>query len=65
MTVRYVAKDPRTGVHLRDATADEIASYIARNAGKAPFDKPVRIGPVLIDTYTEPGGSHVPGRFLT
>jgi len=49
----FVAIDPKTGIHLRDATELEIAAYNAQER-KAPFDRAVRVGDVLVDTYTGP-----------
>ena len=63
MNAKYVAVDPKTGQHLRDATQDEIFSYIETNP-PYPFDKAVLVDDVLIDLYTGPGRSHTPGRFL-
>lgn len=63
ITLTMVAIDPITRLHLREATTEETAAYWANNR-PAPFDRPVRVGDVVIDTYTGPGGSHIPGRFL-
>lgn len=41
-----VAIDPKTGLHLRRATEAEAAQYLG---------KPIRVGEVLIDSYTGPG----------
>lgn len=51
---RHVAVCPATGVHLREATREERAAYESQSS-KAPFDKPVRVGDVLIDVHTGPG----------
>jgi hypothetical protein len=64
----YVAVCPRTGLHLRDATDAEAAVYRAQRiehpSGAGAFRKAVRVGEVLVDEDTGPGGSHTPGRFL-
>ncbi len=63
-TVRtFVAIDPATALHLRAATSAEIAAFEAANPRTA-FERPIMVGNVLIDSYTGPGGSHTPGRFL-
>jgi hypothetical protein len=62
MTRTFVAVCPSTGVHLRPATAAEVAAYDAANPPR-PFDRPVRVGRVLIDEDTGPGLSHIPNRF--
>lgn len=60
--IKYVAKCPATGRHLRDATAEEIAAYNSQPGPGAPgsfrreaFRKAVLVREVLIDTYTGPG----------
>ena len=60
----YVAISPTTGLHLRPATAREKAAYLRENA-KRPLTREgaVKVGRVLIVTYTGPGESHIPGRF--
>lgn len=63
ITLTMVAIDPVTRLHLREATTEEATAYWANNP-PAPFDRPVRVGDVVIDTCTGPGGSHIPGRFL-
>jgi len=60
---RFVAVDPKTGAHLRRATLSEAKRYV-RQPGRPAFKQPVRVGEVLIDLDTGPGGSHTPGRFL-
>lgn len=65
----YVAIDPKTGRHVRKATAKEIATYKSSNVRSGTrvnrsFDHPVRVGNFLIDLYAGPGQSHTPGRFL-
>ena len=63
-TIRtFVAIDPATALHLRPATSAEIAAFAAANPRTA-FERPIRVGDVLIDSYMGPGGSHTPGRFL-
>ena len=63
-TVRtFVAIDPATALHLRAATDAEIAAFTTANPRTA-FERPTRVGDVLIDSYMGPGGSHIPGRFL-
>jgi hypothetical protein len=59
----FVALCPRTGVHLRPATAEEEGAYRAQER-RPPFDRPVRVGDVIIDLDSGPGLSHTPGRFL-
>ncbi len=67
---RFVAIDPQTGQHLRRAKPHEVREFRKANMGrKRPFshhsfDQPVRVGDVLITTYTGPGQWHIPGRFL-
>lgn len=57
----YVAIDPATGAHLRNATDAEIAAYLAQRQTRpasrqqACFDRPVRVGDVTIYLYTGPG----------
>lgn len=51
-----VARNPHGGGLLRSATAEEITAYYADNA-PAPFDRPVRVGAVLVDIYTGPGSN--------
>ena len=55
----YVAIDAKTGLHLRAATADEVAAYlaapIAHPSGLESFRTPARVGAVLIDEDTGPG----------
>lgn len=55
--MKYVVKCPKTGRHLREATLEERSAYDAQET-KAPFDRPVRVGEVLVDTYTGPGLWH-------
>lgn len=56
---RYVAIDPRTGLHLREATAAERRAYeaqrIAHPSGHPSFRRPIRRGDVLIDEDAGPG----------
>lgn len=59
----FVAIDPVTSLHLRAATDAEIAAFTAANPRTA-FERPTRVGAVLVDSYMGPGGSHIPGRFL-
>lgn len=47
---KYVAIDPKTGLHLREATKDEIKSFCELGAESC-----TRIGDVLVDTYYGPG----------
>lgn len=63
MNAKFVAVDPKTGCHLREATQDEIFTYLESNPPR-PFDKAVLVDNVLVYPYTGPGGSHTPGRFL-
>lgn len=44
----YVAIDPTTGRHLRDATSDEVAAYEAQPARAPVMRRPLRLGPVTI-----------------
>ena len=60
----YVAIDPCTGLHLRAATAAEMASYLAQpvrgdvaKVHHAAFRQPVRVGAVLIDADFGPGSN--------
>jgi hypothetical protein len=63
---KFVAVCPKTGIHLREATAEETAAYFAqpvRFPGKpdvfnAAFLKAHRVGDVLVDMDTGPGGWH-------
>lgn len=59
----FVAIDPVTALHLRAATDAEVVAFTAANPRTA-FERPTRVGDVLIDSYMGPGGSHTPGRFL-
>jgi len=61
----FVAMSPKTGLHLRKATAKERAAYLRENA-KRPLTRrgSVLVGKVLIDEDFGPGASHIPGRFL-
>lgn len=52
--IKLVAVDPVTGLHVRNATTDEAAAYLAQPVAKA-FRKPVRVGAVLVDEDTGPG----------
>lgn len=62
----FVAVCPKTGIHLREATAEETAAYFAQpvkfpgksNMFNAAFLKSVRVGDVLVAMYTGPGGWH-------
>ena len=51
---KVVAVDPKTGLHVRTATASERAAYFGRPIAHA-FHKPVRVGEYLIDEDTGPG----------
>lgn len=54
----YRAVCPRTGEHLRDATADEIDEYQIVNASRHPNRTGlVRVGDVLIAEWHGPGAS--------
>lgn len=70
-TDKFVAIDPQDGSLLRDATESEIEAYRQGNSGRkgafasSAFDRPKRVGEVLIDRYTGPGQWHIPGRFLS
>lgn len=46
----FVAIDPATGCHLRDATSAERDAYLAQDLPPA-FRAPVRVGDVLVDEY--------------
>jgi len=63
-TAKLVAICPRTGAHLRDATAQEADAYELGNADKRArcFFEPVRMGEVTIEEYTGPGQNqwHLP-----
>ena len=52
---RFVAVDPATGCHVRDATAEEIAEYNAQPCIHPSFRKALRVGDVMIDDYRGPG----------
>jgi hypothetical protein len=54
---RFVAVDPKTGLHLREATKAERAKYL-QQPGPRAFRKPVRVGKVLVDEDTGPGAWH-------
>lgn len=64
LPLTFVAVCPKTGIHLRAATAEETAAYFAQpvrfpgksDAFNAAFLDVVRVGDVLVDTYTGPGG---------
>lgn len=58
----FVAIHPTTGAHVRAATGAEVAAFHAgqtnphyRVERPCVFGEPVRVGDVLIDTYTGPG----------
>jgi hypothetical protein len=52
----FVAVDPHTGCHLREATAEEIAAYYVENrVALRAFYKSVRVNSVLVDEYAGPG----------
>lgn len=53
-----VAKCPSTGVIIRGATADEAWVYRAFNARRRGTASPVRVGAVIVDTYSGPGVWH-------
>jgi hypothetical protein len=53
--VRFVAVNPSNGLHLRDATDEERAAYLAQPVRHPAFRKVVRVGDVLIDEYAGPG----------
>ena len=55
-SVKFVAKNPVSGMILREATISEQDIYLAQPR-KAPFDEPVRCGSVIIDTWTGPGSN--------
>ena len=63
---KFVAVCPKTGIHLREATAEETAAYFAQpvrfpgrsNVLNAAFLKAHRVGDVLVDMDTGPGGWH-------
>lgn len=59
-----VARCPRTGVHLREATELESRAWRDQPARLPAFRAAVRVGDVVVDEWTGPGASHVPGRFL-
>lgn len=50
-----VAIDPHTGRHVREATPEECDAYLRQECRHPSFRKAVRVGDVLIDTYTGPG----------
>lgn len=50
----FVAIDPADGRHIREATEKEIEEYKTHNRRKH-FEKPVRVGEVLIDFDNGPG----------
>lgn len=50
--IRYVAIDPKTGLHLREATKDEIKRLRkANNFCDRGEESCTQIGDVMIDTY--------------
>jgi len=53
---RFVAIDPKTGLHLRASTETEIASWENQTdpRGRSFFTK-IRVGAFLIDEDTGPG----------
>lgn len=53
-TMTFVAIDPATGCHLRDATDAERDAYLSQ-PGPAAFRKALRVGVVLVDEYAGPG----------
>lgn len=56
MNFKYVAIDPKTGLHLRDATKEEIKRMRKAHGMYEPGEEPCTlIGDVLIDTYFGPG----------
>lgn len=52
---KFVAIDPRTGLHLRAATSEETAAYLAQPVRHACFRKAVNVGDVLVDEDMGPG----------
>ena len=64
ITSLFIALDPATGAHLRDATVEEIRAYYEGNRGThRAFYKAIRLGEVLIVEYTGPGASHAGAGF--
>lgn len=64
ITSLFVAIDPATGMHLRDATSEEIRAYYEGNRGtRQAFYRPVRVGDVLVGEDTGPGISHAGAGF--
>lgn len=55
---RYLAINPKNGLVLREATVSEINVYKSRVLPE-PFDKPIRVGRVLID-FDRGRGSNPP-----
>lgn len=60
---KYVAVCPRTGAHLRDATADEAAAYLAQPVRHPAFRTPIMVGAVLVECWTGYGVSHAGAGF--
>jgi hypothetical protein len=63
MATNYVAVDPTTGLHIRRATDDESAAYLAQ-PNASVFRRPVRVGDVLVDEDHGPGAWHGGAGFL-
>lgn len=53
---QYIAIDPADGRHLRPATQTEVARYLAQWCVAACFRKAIRVGGVLVDEFSGPGG---------
>ena len=51
---KFVALDPRTALHLREATEAEKAAFLAQPEHPS-FRKAIRVGDVLVDEYMGPG----------
>lgn len=55
MKTRYVAINPKNGLHLRAATKKETTAYLSQRSRSTAFRQPVQVGTVLIDEYPAPG----------
>lgn len=53
--MKIVAKDPKTGLVVRDATANERDAYLAQPCRHPSFRKMIRVGEMLVDEDTGPG----------
>lgn len=54
IATKYVAINPANGLHIREATQEEINTFRAVNPDPV-WEKITRVGEVLINTYYGPG----------